>query len=204
MGSGRGEPPEVAATPPEPSGEHHTVVVTDVENFSARDRNDEDRRIIRSGHMNSLREILRDLWAGCRWNDRGDGLLTIVPPMISTAEVARRLYLELPRELEKYNQDVAMSARFRLRVAVDVGPVTRDEVGMEGDVIIRATRLVDARPLRDRMAESPGAGLGLIASEFVYENVIRNARRWAELGTWNQSEVDVQGYRGPVWIRLIG
>lgn len=203
MGSGRDGPPDVVAMPPVPSGEHHTVVVTDVEDFSSRDRRDEDRRSIRAGHMASLRSVLKDLWDQCHWNDRGDGLLMVVPPMIPTAEVIRRLHLQLPRELEKYNQDSRMSARFRLRVAVDVGPVMRDVVGVTGGVAIRATRLVNAMPLRNRMEASPGAGLGLIVSGFVYENVIRDAEDWAEADTWERVEVDVQGYQGSAWIRLI-
>lgn len=204
MVSGQDGLPVGAVTLPIPSGEHYTAVVTDVVDFSARERSDEDRRIIRAGHMDILRKVLGDLWGQCPWNDRGDGLLMVVPPVIPIEEVMRRMCLQLPQELDQYNRGSRDSAKFRLRWSGDVGPVKRDAVGISGEVLIRATRLVDAMPIRKRMEASPGAGVGVIASDFVYENVITNVGDWVERDSWDGAEVDVQGYRGRAWIRLIG
>jgi hypothetical protein len=55
-----------------------------------------------------------------------------------------------------------------------VGPVTHDSLGPSGDVLIGATRMLEAEIFKNAVVES-GANLGIIASQFVYETAIRRS-----------------------------
>ena len=74
---------------------------------------------------------------------------------------------ELPAEIARHNEAHHDSARFQLRVAINVGPVVTDDLGVSGEAIIVAARLVEAPRFREAIANSR-AILGVIASPFVY------------------------------------
>jgi class 3 adenylate cyclase len=113
---------------------------------------------------------LPDVWS---WDDCGDGLLIVVPPSVPTALVIRHLHKELPAALEEHNRAHRDQARIRLRVAIDVGPVVTDAMGVTGEAIIVSARLVEAPLFKEAMARDK-ADLGIIVSAFIYDNVIRH------------------------------
>lgn len=189
---------------PEPpfSGENCTIVLTDVVGYGAYERNDRDRRTIRGAHQNMMQAALGDMWKKERTRDRGDGLLVVVPPHFPTIAVMERLHRTLPEELRRHNGAHDAPVCFQLRIAVHVGPVTTDEVGWSGEVIIRTARLLEAPVLKEAMAAT-GASLGVIVSMFVYETVIRHADEWADQDSYNEVEAHVKESRVPAWMQLI-
>jgi Cyclic nucleotide-binding domain len=184
------------------AGENCTVLLTDVVGFGAHSRNDGDRRIIRRASLDMTRRSLGHVWEACISEDRGDGLLIVVPPRIPTTEVMERLHRELPGELRQHNRTYGNSVRIQLRVAVNVGPVMSDALGMSGEAIIRTARLLDAPVLKEVMA-STGANLGIIASVFVYETVIRHAEGWTDPDKYEMVQVSVKESSMPAWMQLI-
>jgi class 3 adenylate cyclase len=163
-----------AAQRPRPlNGENCTVMLSDVVGFGADWRTDEDRRVIREALFSMTHAILQDLPDVWSWDDRGDGLLTVVLPSVPTARVIAHLHKELPAALEEHNRVYPDSARIQLRVAINVGPVASDIMGVSGEAIIITARLVEAPVFKTAMGES-GASLGIIASTFIYESVIRH------------------------------
>jgi class 3 adenylate cyclase len=184
------------------AGENCTVLLTDVVGFGALERNDQDRHIIRLSNRDMMRASLGRSWDECTIEDRGDGLLIIVPPHIPTAVVIGLLHLKLPGELRRHNRTYGESVRIKLRVAVNVGPVMSDELGISGEAIIRTARLIDAPALKDAM-EAAGAALGIITLEFVYETAIRHAVQWMNADDYVMVEVNVKESRIPGWLRLV-
>jgi hypothetical protein len=180
------------------NGENCTVILSDVVGFGARARNDEDRRIIREALFNMTHAALQgmpDLWS---WDDRGDGLLTVVPPSVPTAKVIEHLLRELPRALEGHNLAHRDSSRIQLRVAINVGPVASDTMGVSGEAIIVAARLLEAPLFKEAIGNSV-ASLGVIASTFIYENVIRHG---SDLTGYSQIQVDVKESSILAWVKL--
>ena len=180
--------------PPRLNGENCTIVLTDVLGFGDRYRNDEDRRLIRQ----ALFEMQTALATPPAWSeDRGDGFLSVIPPSVPTARIMERLG-KLAGELEQHNSAFRESARFKLRVAVNVGPVSSDFSGVSGGfAFMVAARLVEAPAFK--MAIDQGAGsLGIIASPFVYENVIRPAGDQA----WSEVPVQVKETDTTAWMRI--
>ena len=135
-------------------GQNCTIVFTDVVAFSSPERTDEHRLIIRREMIEMISGALKDIWAQCYREDRGDGLLIAVPPDIPTVRVLEYLNA-LPIALKRHNSLYAAGARIRLRVALDVGPVTSDSLGVSGQVIINAARLLEAPGPEKRRRRGP-------------------------------------------------
>jgi hypothetical protein len=184
------------------AGENCTVLLTDVVGFGARHRSDWDRQIIRREGLAMMRAALGPLWEMCISEDRGDGLLIVVPPRVPTTRIMECVHRELPGRLRLHNHTYGEAARIHLRVAVNVGPVMGDPLGMSGDAIIRTARLVDAPVLKEAMAAT-GVGLGIIVSPFVYETAIDQASDLIDTDEYQMIEVSNKEFRSPAWVRLV-
>lgn len=158
------------------NGENCTVVFTDVAGFGAKVRTDDDRRVVREVSTTIVREAFAAQgidWESCSVEDRGDGLLIVVPARIPTRTVLDGLRERLTPALKAHNRRSAPPVRIQLRLAAYVGPVTTDRMGQTGEAIIRAARLLDAPVLKRRLATAD-ADLGVIVPGFVYESVVRH------------------------------
>jgi class 3 adenylate cyclase len=180
------------------NGENCTIVLSDVVGFGAGWHTDEDRRIIREALFSMTHTVLRDLPDAWSWDDRGDGLLTVVSPSVPTAKLVAHLHKELPAALEEHNRVYPGSARVQLRVAINVGPVATDVIGVSGEAIIITARLVEAPAFKKAMSES-GASLGVIASTFIYESVIRHG---PYLEGYSKIPVEMKETSAPAWMKL--
>ncbi len=60
-------------------------------------------------------------WADCYREDRGDGVLVLVPPQVPKAVLVTRVPLELAAALTRHNRACGHAARIRLRMAVHDG-----------------------------------------------------------------------------------
>jgi CRP-like cAMP-binding protein len=183
------------------TGENCTVLMTDVVGFGALHRSDYDRQIIRREGLEIMQASLGPLWDECISEDRGDGLLVVVPPQVPAARIIEGINRELPGRLRLHNRTYSGSARIHLRVAVTVGPVTGDPLGLSGETIIRAARLVEAPVLKEAMAAT-GAGLGIVVSDFVYGTAIRHVADFIDATEYKKVEVRNKEFRGSAWMRL--
>ena len=191
-----------AAVPPHRfSGENCTVILTDVVGFGAEYRRDLDRTIIREKHLEMMRLTLGPLWGSCFHQDRGDGILLIVPPQVTTTRVMSCINRELPDRLRLHNRTFADSARIDLRVAANVGPVTDDDLGYTGESIIRTSRLVESPAFKEAMADT-GAALGIMVSPFVYETAIGRVADFVYAAEYEQVAVANKEFAGLAWMRL--
>lgn len=196
---GRGPAPAYPRRGPRPlNGENCTVFLTDVVRFGARIRTDTDRRLIRDGLFSMTQAVLEEV-CDVEPEDRGDGFLTVVPPSVSTMTVMDQLLGKLLAGLELHNSTARVSARFQLRLAVNVGPVVSDAAGVTGEAIIVAARLVEA-PEFKKAVEGSTASLGVIASPFVYETVIRHGQD----PDYTQVPVEVKESNTAAWMKLFG
>lgn len=184
------------------TGENCTVLLTDVVGFGAPDRSDEDRKIVRLEGLRMMRESFGPLWESSISEDRGDGLLIVVPPQVATGRIIECVNRELPGKLRVHNRTYSTHARIHLRIAVNVGPVTSDELGLSGEAIIRTARLVDATAVKEAMKET-GCGLGIVVSEFVYETAVGQDGISIEADEYRRINVINKEFSSPAWLRLV-
>lgn len=187
---------------PSMNRENCTIIVTDIVSFSSEVRNDRDRLLIREASAEMTITALGDSWQECFWENCGDGLLLVIPPKIPTATILEQLIEGLPPALSHHNRIHSDATRIQLRLAATVGPVVSDKFGMCGEAIIFATRLAEAPALKQGMTKSD-VNLGVIASGFVYETVVRQSEGQMGPANYKEIPVNVKECNTSAWIQLI-
>jgi len=103
----------------------------------------------------------------------GDGKLAILPAGTVEPVVVGPMVNRLDGMLRKHNQDLNANARVRVRVAIHEGPVYLDGAnGFPSTAVNDVCRLGDAPVLKDALAAYPDAGVALIVSGRIYDDVV--------------------------------
>jgi tetratricopeptide (TPR) repeat protein len=180
---------------------HRTIFVVDVEGFGDKRRTNTDRLTVRDGMYRAVQQAFRDVgipWADCYHESCGDGVFVLIP-----AEVPKGLFVgSMPRELaealREHNAAHRTEERIRLRMALHAGEVYYDEHGVTAESINLAFRMLDARPLKDALAESPGV-LALIVSPWFFDEVVRHSAA-GDAATYRPVQVAVKETAAVGWI----
>lgn len=156
---------------------HRTVLVVDVERFSADDRTNPHRIAVRDGLYRALDTALRQVGttlADCHHEVVGDGVLVLIPPHIAKSVLVERLPRVLVAALRAHNETHDEGERIRLRMAIHAGEIHRDDYGVVGVAVNFTHRLVNSRDLKQALAESTGT-LALVASDWFFREVVRHS-----------------------------
>jgi hypothetical protein len=140
-------------------------------------------------------------WENCHREDRGDGVLVIIPATTRSAAILNPLLDRLHAGLRHHNEVSSEAAKIRLRVAVHSGLVHRDQYGLVGNAFVHVFRLLDAPALRQALASS-GGDLALIVSDHFYDTVIRYGPGPIDAGTFRPATVAVKETRTRGWLHL--
>jgi CRP-like cAMP-binding protein len=188
------------------AGHNCSVLLTDITAFGGKYRDDQDRRTIRSASYKMLTSALEHSkvpWSRCHREDRGDGVLVLVPPDIPTVSVLDPMLARLAADLRRHNHQASRAIGIQLRVAVHVGPVVSDDHGMSGESIILTARMLEAPAFKDEITKT-GADLGIIASTFVYDTVIRHGPGYVNPSDFQLVKVGVKEARFSAWTHMYG
>jgi tetratricopeptide (TPR) repeat protein len=180
---------------------HRTILLVDVEGFGSQCRNDEHRIMVRHGVYDALKQAFKSVgieWGRCYQEDRGDGVLVLVPPDEPKAVFAGSLPGELVKALAEHNGTHDEQEKVRLRMALHAGEVYYDQHGVTAASVNLAFRLLDAPPLKAALAESSGI-LALIASGWFFDEVIRHAPA-TNPATYRRVQITVKETTAVGWI----
>ncbi|MCC8251189.1 hypothetical protein [Saccharothrix luteola] len=180
------------------------MVVLDVEGSNAPDRTLPDQLGTRAGLYAMVGEALAAAgvpWDACYREDRGDGLLLLIPPECPKAPLVEVLPAALARAVHEHSTNCPDAARARLRLAVHEGEVAFDEGGVASTSLTTAFRMVDAQPLTQAMADAPGM-LAMIVSRVVFDKVVRHCAT-LDAATFRPVEVTVGEIRDLAWITVL-
>jgi hypothetical protein len=147
---------------------HRTIVVLDVEGFGHPRRTNPHQLAVREGLYQAVGDAFRQAelpWAPDTHEDRGDGILILVPPEFPKTLFVEKLPSALVKALTKHNREHADEEGIRLRMSLHAGEVPYDPRGVYGRAVIWACRLVDAKLLKAALADSTGV-LAIIASSW--------------------------------------
>ena len=181
---------------------HSAIIIVDVEGFGNRERTHHDQGAVRAGIYQALNQAFtrsQECWDDCEYEDRGDGVLILVPPKVPKIRLVTDVPRELAAALHRHNQAHSRQAQIRLRLALHAGEIHRDEHGLIGSALIDAARLVDAPVLKRALARSSGV-LAVIASQWMFDEVIRHA---PDARAYREVRVSVKELTATAWIRLL-
>jgi RNA polymerase sigma factor (sigma-70 family) len=181
---------------------NRAILCVDIEGFAALQA-DSDRLAARDALYRAFDIALAKAGAPRQGNfleDRGDGVLVVVPPEVPSHLLLTVLPNELAAVLEKHNRNHPPRARIRLRLVIHTGEVHYDEHGVAGEAIDLAFRILDSRPLKQALASSP-ADLALIVSDQFFRDVLELDAA-LDPGAYRREVIRARGTRAVAWIRL--
>lgn len=114
-------------------------------------------------------ELDRGTW--CK-QVRGDGEMSILPADIDVAWVVARFTQELERAIERRKDSGDSPPPLRLRMAMHYGTFTHGRFGPVGQAPIVACRLLDAKGVRQALANDLDTDVVLVISESIYRDVV--------------------------------
>jgi tetratricopeptide (TPR) repeat protein len=182
---------------------HRTIVVVDVEGFGDQRRTNPHQVAVRDGLYRAMREAFGRAgipWDGCGHEDRGDGVLILVPAELPKGLLVESLPSGLLTALQAHNSTHPGPEQIRLRMALHAGEVSYDEHGVTAASINLAFRLLDSVPLKEALAASSGV-LAVIASSWFFEEVVRHSVVAAE-AAYHPAQVTVKETTTIGWICL--
>jgi tetratricopeptide (TPR) repeat protein len=182
---------------------HRTILVVDVEGFGDRRRANPHQVAVRDGLYAAVqcafcRTGIR--LADCHQEDRGDGVFILAPPEVPKALFVDTLPHQLAKALSDHNSVHRSEERIRLRMALHAGEIAYDHYGVTAVAINLAFRLLDARPLKDALANSQGT-LALIVSSWFFEEIVRHSID-TDPATYRPVRVAVKETSTVAWIGL--
>jgi tetratricopeptide (TPR) repeat protein len=184
-------------------GTHQAIVAVDVEGFSS--RTDLHQSAVRRNLYESLEQGFNE--AGIPWDacdtsqDRGDGVLVLVPPDVAHIFLVDQLPHRLAAALRRNNAIYAAEAQIRLRMAVHVGRIDFDARGITGHTVNFVCRMLDAPVLKAVLAASRGV-FALMVSDWFYREVVQPDPA-VRPDTYREVFVGVkEENHTPAWIRL--
>ncbi|TWP46167.1 hypothetical protein FKR81_36890 [Lentzea tibetensis] len=130
--------------------------------------------------------------------DRGDGMIVLIPPTVSKVDLFDPLIPRLAAALRDHNSTV--EPRIRLRVAVHAGEVLHGRAGWVGTDLNLACRLVNSPPLYRELTCRPHADLALIVSDTIHQAVVRHGHRGIDPADYRPVHVAVKEVETRAWL----
>jgi hypothetical protein len=183
--------------------EHRSLVAVDIAAFGDLRRDDEVQRYVRKAMYEILREGFDRTvgWESCRRQDRGDGVLVVTPPRTPIAVLVGPLFDLLRAGLRHHNKMSSDVAQIRLRMAVHAGSVLFDSHGVLGHSLTRLFDLLEAPAFKTEFTATAST-LGLVTSDYVYDDVIRHCSGDIDPDDYHSIEVMEQETPGRAWVRI--
>ncbi|HEU5160984.1 MAG TPA: hypothetical protein VFU43_28565 [Streptosporangiaceae bacterium] len=178
------------------------VFAVDIAGFTDAGRDDEVQLALRRALYALLAEAFEASgvsWAECVHEDRGDGVVVVLPEAFPAVVLIDPLLHRLRAALRRHNRMASEVARIGLRVAVHMGQVHRDDHGLAGTAVNHLFRLLDAPVLRAALAAA-GSELALIVSDHYYECVVRQRPSMTESAAFRPVAIKVKQTRDHGWI----
>jgi hypothetical protein len=142
-------------------------------------------------------------WRACRTNDRGDGMVVVVPQRLPAHRLAYPLLDRLSAQLRHHNRYAR--SPMRVRVAIHAGAVHIDRYGATGYAKVLLARLLESPPLRGALADAPeSCPVAAIVSNAYYDDVVRNGYPGIELERYVPVDVHVKESNLRAWVHVPG
>jgi hypothetical protein len=187
-----------------PPAVHRTVLVVDVSAFGDLRRTNLDQVTVRRGLYGALRQAFGEAgvpWDDCHREDRGDGVLVVIPATVAKSLLVDELPPRLAAALRAHNAGRPVNERIRLRLSLHAGEIHHDEHGVTGRSVNLTFRLLDAPEFKLAHARSAGL-LSVITSAWFYDEVVWHSAK-AERDSYRRIRVAAKETDTDAWVRLV-
>ncbi|MFF3894540.1 adenylate/guanylate cyclase [Streptomyces sp. NPDC001812] len=175
------------------------LLFADIKGFSS--RSDREQLRSREDLYAEFRSAFTDaLWQLCSHEDRGDGVLFVMPSAFPVGTLFTEV---LPRLEHGLGGRRRSDPLLRLRIAVHVGAVHRDRHGFAGNAVNHVFRLCDGEPLRQALDEA-ASDTALLVSDAVRDSVVRAGLPGVEPTTFHAVPLHVKETHGRAWLHVAG
>jgi hypothetical protein len=195
----------VTSSPPA-NGQVCTLFAVDIAEFTGPHRDDDIRLYLHEDLYRLLEKAFdgADIpWADCFHEDRGDGVLVVLPPGIGCTGIIDPLPERLRGLIRRHNHVSSEAARIQLRAAAHIGPVHHDGHGFVSSDIDFLFRMLEARPFKRALSGS-GVELALMISGYVYRNVVCRYPSLLGPDSFQPVRFQVKNTRAQAWTYLPG
>ncbi|WP_394613524.1 hypothetical protein JNUCC0626_26780 [Lentzea sp. JNUCC 0626] len=141
-------------------------------------------------------------WEDCAHEDRGDGILVVVPASVPKTTVLGSVLTELVHRISNAPVN-ADGTGLEVRIAAHGGEIHRDAKGFAGSDVILPFRLLDSRELRDALAGST-ARCVVMVSDSLYESTVRHDYPGMAGRAFHPVEVRVKETSVRAWLHVPG
>ncbi|WP_112467700.1 hypothetical protein [Streptomyces triticisoli] len=157
-----------------PDPQSHWIVLLDIEDFSLRPETAQATLHEELYHVVEFALARAGLGLdACAVQDRGDGMLLLVPIGTSPTRLLRELVRGLEDALVEHRGKYNDEHRMRLRVGLHQGLVIRRGERWTGSAVNDLARLVDAGPVKQVLARAGRAHLVLVVSNEIHKSVVQ-------------------------------
>lgn len=142
--------------------------------------------------------------AACRIEDRGDGVLIVVPSHIPESRLVGVWIEEMYQALRTHNGRADGPGRVRLRIGMHSGQVHADTHGVAGADVELACRLGESAAARATLDLVHAAHLVVVVSESVYHSVVRHGGRFIEPESYRSVRARMKETDTTGWVMVPG
>jgi len=179
-----------------------SVLAFDIVGFGDRRRDDDIQLYVRAALYRVLAKAFDAAgvpWRACHHEDRGDGVLVVVPALVSTEPLVSPLADRVRVGLRRHNKVSSDAARIRLRMALHTGHVCFDEYGVAGQTVVHAFRLLEAPAFKTAFAATR-CELGFVVSDRLYDDVIRHGSGLIDPDLYDAINVSLKETEARAWV----
>jgi hypothetical protein len=176
------------------------MVGFDVEGYAK--QTDPERVAVRQAAFRVLDEAFHDAGIdrrSCDVQDRGDGILFLVPADVPKTQLLNRLPGSLVHHLNEHNRGRAR--RLRMRAAFHAGEVIRTDRGYVGGALNPPTALLTSAQLRT-VQQVADTDLVVAVTETFYRAVVEAGPADTGPSRYRRVVVESDGNSGPAWIHI--
>jgi len=187
-------------------GQLCAVFAVDIAGFTRSDRDDDIRSYLHQQLYEYLRvafDHARVPWDECFCEDRGDGVLVVIPPEISVKGLIDPMPEKLRGLVRRHNHVSSDAAQMQLRAALTIGPLEHDGYGFVGTDVNFAFRMLASRSFKRMLADS-GEELGLVVSDYVYRALVCRYPSLLAPGAFRAVRFQAKNTRVQAWTSLPG
>lgn len=134
--------------------------------------------------------------------DRGDGVLLVLPADVPKKQMLGRWVNELHEALRERN--APLKEPIRVRVGIHAGELHHDDHGVAGTDVNIACRLASCEPAKGTLRAAPAARMVVAVSDFIHQSVVRHDGPYIDPDSYCKHALRTAEYNGHVWLRVPG